>query len=132
MSLSAKLIGKPFIASIDYKGNRKNKSECAYIVKDYLVPRGYGAYILDSTFPEEYVRNLVSYFPDASILYGLESCSIFHDYDIIDVSETGVIRFLYSDCAGDTVLFITNKYRCVFRRLLLSQQLFLRLGELYL
>ena len=109
MSISGKLIGGPFIASIDFNGNRANKSECAYVVKNYLVPRGYTAYILDSSFPKEYALNLSTYFPDASVLYGLESCDIFHDYDIIEVSETGIIHYLYNDCTEDTVIFITNK-----------------------
>ena len=109
MRLSAKLIGPPFLASIDCDGSRTNKSDCAYIVRDYLVPRGYAAYILDASFPEEYVRNLSLYFPNTSILYGLVSYNVFHNYDVIEVSNAGIIHLLYSDYADDTVLFITNK-----------------------
>ena len=109
MPVQYKLIGNPFMASVDIDGNHPDKRNSVFVVNSFMVPKGYSAYILKSDFPEEYARNLASYFPNASILYGIGTDIEFNNYDVIDVNDTGSLRFLYSDTSCDSVLFITNK-----------------------
>lgn len=109
MSISGTLIGKPFIASIDINGTHEDKKNSAYVVHGYLVPNGYMAYIFDSSYPIEYIKNLSEYFPYASILYNLPTAELFGNYDIISVNENGNIQIVFQDSSADNVLFITNK-----------------------
>ena len=97
MPVQYKLIGNPFMASVDIDGNHPDKRNSVFVVNSFMVPKGYSAYILKSDFPEEYARNLASYFPNASILYGIGTDIKFNNYDVIDVTNTGSLRFLYSD-----------------------------------
>lgn len=109
MLLSGTLIGKPFLASVDICGTHKNKKNSAYVVHGYLVPEGYMAYIFDSSYPIEYIKNLSQYFPQASILYDVSMTEELGDYDIISVNANGNIQIVYQDASSDNVLFITNK-----------------------
>lgn len=109
MSLLGRLIGSPFIASIDVSGAHEDKKNSAYVVHGYLVPQGYMAYILDSSYPIEYIMNLSQYFPKASILYNVSTTEVFGDYDVVSVNENGNIQIVFQDSSSDNVLFITNK-----------------------
>lgn len=109
MSLSGTLIGKPFIASVDISGTHQNKQNSAYVVHGYLVPRGYAAYIFDSSYPIEYIRNLSQYLPQSSILYNVETTEQLGEYDVISVNENGNIQIIFEDSSSDNVLYITNK-----------------------
>lgn len=97
------------MASIDRNATRADRHNCALVVKDYLIPTGYRAYILHESIPEEYAKNIASHCPNASILYGVSGTEALEDYDVIEVQETGIIRIVYRDSSTDNVLFITNK-----------------------
>ena len=106
---NAKLIGSPFLAIVDVDGKNLHRENCVYIVRDYMVPQGYHAYLLSSNIPEEYAKNLASYCPNASILYDVQNIEQYGNYDVIDVDNGGRIRIAYQDSSEDNVLFITNQ-----------------------
>lgn len=108
-SLMGKLLGAPFMASIDRAATRTDRNNCALVVNNYLIPAGYKAYILPESIPEEYAKNIVSYCPNASVLYGLSDTEDLANYDVIEVDKNGFIRIVYKDASTDNVLFITNK-----------------------
>lgn len=108
-SLIGRLLGEPFLASIDRDATRANRNNCALVVRDYIIPTGYKAYILPESIPEEYAKNIASHCPNASILYGVSGTEVLENYDVIEVQETGIVRIVYKDASTDNVLFITNK-----------------------
>ncbi|MEG1930918.1 MAG: His-Xaa-Ser system radical SAM maturase HxsC [Anaerovorax sp.] len=102
------LIGMPFVSSIDTTGFRTDKEKCALLVKGFLIPTGYKAYIFDDTYPVEYVSHFASKYSRASILHGVTLANNLVDYDIVCVSENGVMEYLYRNDSLDNVLFTTN------------------------
>ena len=107
-NLLGKLIGRPFTASVDRSGARIDRANSVLIVKEFLVPSGYLAYIFDKSFPEEYIINFARQSNGASIVCDVEDVSGLVDYDVITVSSNGLIQRIYRDDSGDNVLFITN------------------------
>lgn len=103
------LLGRPFLASVDRSGSREDKEKSAYVVSSYQVPSGYCAYLLDRRFSEEHAHNLATYFPDSSVLFGIEGLEELCEYDVIEVGVNGHIRVVYSDASEDNVIFVTNK-----------------------
>jgi His-Xaa-Ser system radical SAM maturase HxsC len=103
------LIGSPFLALVDRDGTNSQRKSCVYVVQDYFVPQGYGAYLLGDKMPDEYAQNLATHCPNASILYRVQNIEQFNAYDVVDVSENGGIRIVYQDSSSDNVLFITNQ-----------------------
>lgn len=103
------LIGSPFMATIDTNGDRCDRQNCAFVVSGYQVATGYNAYILDSSFPAEYAKNLSAYCPDASVLYQLSGTAGLCSGDVIEVNADGNVSFAFCRASGDHVLFITNR-----------------------
>jgi His-Xaa-Ser system radical SAM maturase HxsC len=103
------LIGSPFLAVVDRNGTNPQCESCVYVVRNYLVPQGYAAYLIGDDMPDAYAQNLAAYCPNASILYHVRDVERFNNYDIVDVSANGDIREVYQDSSSDNVLFITNQ-----------------------
>lgn len=106
---NGKLIGSPFLAIVSIDGTNSQREKCAYVVCSHMVPRGYRAYILSSNIPEDYVKNLASHCPNASILYDVQNIEQYGNYDVIEVNNSGHIRLLYQDSSEDNILYITNQ-----------------------
>lgn len=107
--LCGELLGNPFIASIDKEGTRTDKQNCALVVNSYHIAMGYRAYILDTSYPEEYAKNILSYCPNASVLCYFSGADDLCDGDVIDVTESGNLHFAFQASSADNVLFITNQ-----------------------
>lgn len=107
--LKGKMIGNPVMLSVDKTGCVDEKHKYAYIVEDFKLPLGYGAYIFDKSYTQEHINNFLTYSPSATILYDVEDVSQIGQYDVIEVYGNGVLHIAYSDKSDDNVLFITNK-----------------------
>ena len=107
---SSLILANLILGDYNYLGNLYlNILNCALVVRDYIIPTGYKAYILPESIPEEYAKNIASHCPNASILYGVSGTEVLENYDVIEVQETGIVRIVYKDASTDNVLFITNK-----------------------
>lgn len=104
-----KLIGNPFIASVDTTGKREDKKNCVLLVNGYLIPKGYKAYIFRDSYAKEYISQFVRQCQDASIVSEVKNIDILTDFDVIAVSDDGFIQRLYRDNSPDNVLFVTNQ-----------------------